>query len=249
MDKPSQMKRKVLGKIAVGALVMGLCGFNILFSIQSVALNPRFYVSQWTELGVPESVGMSIEDLATVAECLLGYFTGSLSSPQIDIEVDGRVTPIFKERELSHLEDVRELFRMGILAKHVSEVLIIIGIGAMISLYKKSPDQSPRKCADNHLAKSLKLSSAILCAIVLLIAVGAMSDFPKWWTTFHLTVFNNDLWLLDPQSEKLIQIFPEDFFFSAVTRVFLTSLGITALYLGLSLLVHHVSAYYSKQHL
>ncbi len=238
MRKPAQMKKRVSSMLVLGTLVMGLCGFNVLLSIQLVALNANFYVSSWSDLGIATTVGISERDLATVGEHLLAYFTGSVSTPQVEVEIDGTVMPIFKEHELQHLEDVHGLFHMGISAKYACEALIVIGV--LIATFRK-------ESTTQKLQKALRLSCAILCVFVILIAAGAVFDFSKWWTTFHLVTFSNDLWLLDPQSDRLIQIFPEQFFYKAVTRIFIISLALTGLYMILSFLIGHIPAYHSKE--
>ena len=35
--------------------------------------------------------------------------------------------------------------------------------------------------------------------------------FDQAWTTFHEIVFRNDLWKLNPATDRLIQMFPEPF--------------------------------------
>ncbi|HRC53043.1 MAG TPA: TIGR01906 family membrane protein [Bacillota bacterium] len=238
MKKPAQMKKRISSMLVLGTLVIGLSGFNVLLSIQLVALNANFYMSSWSDLGIAKTVAISERDLATIGEHLLAYFTGSVSSPQVEVEIDGTVMPIFKEHEIQHLEDVRGLFRLGISAKHACEALIVIGV--FIATLQKEP-------ITKNLQKALRLSCATLCVFVILIAAGAVFDFSKWWTTFHLAVFSNDLWLLDPQSDRLIQIFPEQFFYKAVTRIFVISLALTGLYLILSFLVGHIPTYHSKR--
>ena len=55
------------------------------------------------------------------------------------------------------------------------------------------------------------------------------SDFTQYFTYFHEIFFNNDLWLLDPKTEILIQMMPEPFFIKA-------AIGI-GLYYGSSLIL------------
>jgi integral membrane protein (TIGR01906 family) len=44
-------------------------------------------------------------------------------------------------------------------------------------------------------------------------AVGAfaITGFDEAWTRFHEIAFSNDLWRLDPDTDRLIQMFPEPF--------------------------------------
>jgi integral membrane protein (TIGR01906 family) len=55
--------------------------------------------------------------------------------------------------------------------------------------------------------------------------VGALVGFEELWTRFHLLAFTNDLWKLDPDTDHLIQMFPEDFWLDATLLV----AGLTAL--------------------
>ncbi len=55
--------------------------------------------------------------------------------------------------------------------------------------------------------------------------IGALVGFQDLWTEFHLLAFTNDLWKLDPDTDHLIQMFPEDFWLDATLLV----AGLTAL--------------------
>ncbi len=49
--------------IVLTILVLGLLGFNILFSIQAVALDLDFYLARWAEFDIPKSAQISMADL------------------------------------------------------------------------------------------------------------------------------------------------------------------------------------------
>ena len=44
-------------------------------------------------------------------------------------------------------------------------------------------------------------------------------DFSKYFTLFHHIFFSNDLWILNPRTDLLIQMLPEEFFMSIATRI------------------------------
>lgn len=48
-----------------------------------------------------------------------------------------------------------------------------------------------------------------------------MADFNGFWTTFHQLFFTNDLWLLNPATDLMINLFPEAFFSHLVIRILL----------------------------
>ncbi|MGO1372277.1 MAG: lipoprotein intramolecular transacylase Lit, partial [Senegalia sp. (in: firmicutes)] len=66
----------------------------------------------------------------------------------------------------------------------------------------------------------LLISASILPLIIMSIFGIAISiDFNKYFTIFHEILFTNDLWLLNPKTDILIQMLPLDFFYSISIRI------------------------------
>ena len=57
---------------------------------------------------------------------------------------------------------------------------------------------------------------SILIAVIILIVSG---DFEKYFILFHRIFFTNDLWMLDPTTDNLINIVPEGFFVDMTERI------------------------------
>ncbi|HOM44130.1 MAG TPA: DUF1461 domain-containing protein, partial [Bacillota bacterium] len=57
----------------------------------------------------------------------------------------------------------------------------------------------------------IAVSAAGIAPVIVLIILMKI-DFYKYFTVFHEIFFTNDLWLLDPAADRLINIFPQDFF-------------------------------------
>ena len=57
------------------------------------------------------------------------------------------------------------------------------------------------------------LCSRLLFGVLVIGAVGVMVaiGFESTWERFHELAFTNDLWLLNPRTDHLIQMFPEPF--------------------------------------
>jgi integral membrane protein (TIGR01906 family) len=72
-------------------------------------------------------------------------------------------------------------------------------------------------------------------AVILFIAIWALADFNQFWTNFHLLFFDNDLWLLDPNTSIMINLFPGSFFFDLVTRIIAWVVGIHVVISGILL--------------
>ena len=45
------------------------------------------------------------------------------------------------------------------------------------------------------------------------------TDFTRYFTIFHQIFFDNDLWILDPRTDLLINIVPEPFFVDTAARI------------------------------
>ena len=66
-------------------------------------------------------------------------------------------------------------------------------------------------------------------SFVLLLFILIQIDFNKYFTHFHEIFFNNDLWLLNPETDVLIQMLPLEFFTNISVAVVGTFLGIMSI--------------------
>ena len=58
--------------------------------------------------------------------------------------------------------------------------------------------------------------------ILALLAGIISTDFSKYFIIFHKIFFTNDLWILDPATDLLINIVPEPFFVDTAVRIAVT---------------------------
>ncbi len=269
--------RSIATSVIIIMLVLGLLGFNILFSIQAVALNLDFYLTRWAQFDIPKSAQISIADLEQAGRHLLQYLTGKTSTPQLEVTINGNLRPLYRENEIIHLEDVRLLFHTGLLIKRICQGLILLGIALAVLASKCTPATDPSlalgrpspristlsaktpksymQTTSNFInsitpvaSKSLKTAGIILIIATILLALPAVSDFTGWWTNFHLLTFKNDLWRLDPNHDWLIKMFPEEFFFAAVKQTALYSATITAAYIGLGIMLCFPVSHFTANH-
>jgi integral membrane protein (TIGR01906 family) len=61
------------------------------------------------------------------------------------------------------------------------------------------------------LAKQLFIAGLLGLAVLGVVGVFALTGFDATFERFHLIAFDNDLWRLDPDTDHLIQMFPEEF--------------------------------------
>jgi integral membrane protein (TIGR01906 family) len=65
------------------------------------------------------------------------------------------------------------------------------------------------------LARGYLGSLGLIVVLAAVVAVLCVIDFTQVFTTFHHIFFDNDLWILDPRKDNLINIMQEDVFSDA----------------------------------
>ena len=61
--------------------------------------------------------------------------------------------------------------------------------------------------------------AALFFAVLAVLAGIIATDFNKYFIIFHHIFFNNDLWMLNPDTDLLINIVPEPFFMDTAARI------------------------------
>lgn len=146
-----------------------------------------------------------------VAKAVLYY----LRSPE-EISCLGELAdedgPLFNERELVHLVDVKALARHALLL-HGFLSLLIVGAAVILLLYPEGRKALPGSLLQGGLLTFLLFG---------LVALFAAVDFDAFFVGFHRSFFAGDSWLFN-HSNTLIQLFPLPFWFdAAITWVGLT---------------------------
>ena len=108
------------------------------------------------------------------------------------------------------MEDVRGLF-VG--AVYLRYILIAVSILCIIAV--KLLKGKVFSFLSNVLTFGTLITLAITAVLVFLIA----GDFEKYFIIFHHIFFNNDLWMLDPTTDNLINIVPQGFFMDMSKRI------------------------------
>jgi integral membrane protein (TIGR01906 family) len=194
----------VLGSVA---LILGL----LIASIEMFAVNAGFFRSEYSKLNTAGSIGISEEELARVTDKLIGYTTGAEDNLNIQAEIQGQMQEVFGEREKTHMVDVKALY---LNARNVRTVSLILAAGLIAAAFLVG-----KKPAAGVLCRSFLWASVGFVVAVGAIAAYAVMDFTSFWTSFHHVFFTNDLWILDPRTDVLIQMVPEQFFSDLVTRI------------------------------
>ena len=195
-------------------LIVGL----LIASIEMFAVNAGFFQSEYSKLNTAQSIGISEDDLTKVTHKLLNYTTDAEDNLDIQAEILGQMQEVFGEREKDHMVDVKLLY-MG--ARNVRTVTLVAAVLLIAAAFIIG-----RSGALRALCRSFLRVSIGFVVVVGAIAIYAALDFTSFWTNFHHVFFTNDLWILDPRTDVLIQMVPEQFFSDLVTRIIIRFISI-----------------------
>jgi integral membrane protein (TIGR01906 family) len=196
--------RSIATILFVIALPVALVTTNIRILLNA----PIVYDYAFDRYNAEETTGLSRADLDHCAAELRAYFNNGEPTFYCTVTENGLPAPIFSARETQHMEDVKGLVSWVNWLQVVS-VVFIVAYGVVFFVWSR--EGNLRELAGQSLA-SLLIGAIVVGAVGAFAAVG----FEAAWERFHEILFTNDNWLLNPRTDHLIQMFPEEFWRDAV---------------------------------
>lgn len=210
---------QILATISMLALSISIL-IGIIFCM---SFNHTFYAYEYSKNKQAEIIGMSDTDLMKATDTLLDYLNGSRDDIVVEATIYGEKREVFNDRETKHMVDVKALCDH---AKYAGISLFVVSILSMMYLYMKD-----KKHVFQTYAYGFKTSMILLAIFVSFLAMYAFVDFYNFWMNFHYLFFDNDLFILDPNTSIMINMFPESFFFDLVMLIIVSYIVVmTALY-------------------
>ena len=124
------------------------------------------YTSGFEKQGVAATTGLDKVQLANVAKGFIGYWNSGEQRIDIIVVRDGQSVPLFNEKEIDHLVDVKTLFQFDY------KVMFISGAYALgyviFSLYRRKRDNL------RGLAGSVAWGSGLTLGFMLVLGLGAL---------------------------------------------------------------------------
>ena len=193
----------LLSRLAAACFIIALPVFLITSNVRFLASDTGFYRHGFRSYHSDRATGVSMPELDRAASEIVRYFADDSSTLHIVVNLDGQETSLFNARETEHMKDVKALMRFLFRANEVSLAIVLTYV-ACVFLWAR--ERSLRSLAAQAIA-----GVGLGFAVVVAIGAFALAGFDAAWTRFHEIVFRNDLWLLNPATDHLIQMFPEGF--------------------------------------
>ena len=185
--------------------------FAVLEAVDLCCFDMNFYRKEYAELEVAEDIQIDFEDLMEGTEVLLNYTAGKRENMVYEAVIGGQRKELFNDREKAHMVDVSALYLNCMKVKWICLAVCISVI--MILLLRKEGFLFT-------LSEQFNLVSVLFLTVIGALALYAYSDFNTFWISFHHVFFTqNDFWLLNPRTDMLIRMVPEQFFYDLVFRI------------------------------
>lgn len=166
--------------------------FLLITAVQYFSFNENYIYDN-----IDKDVPVPKTDLKLVSEKLADYLENKTDSLAFKITYAGEERLAFNNREVQHMVDVKDIFIKLNYLKLIT-LLLIIGIIAII-----------RK---KYLLNAMYYSGGLSFSISVILGLVFAINFNKAFIFFHEIAFSNDLWLLNPKTDLLINLLPLSFF-------------------------------------
>ena len=181
-------------------------------------LNPIWVAFEQGRARADAWTGFAQADLRAATDSILADLV--VGPPDFDVTVNG--SPVLNERERGHMRDVRGVF-IGFFAVAAVAVLAAVLISA-------------RRDATGRRASWAAIRGGSVGLVVVLVVAGAIAlvAFDALFETFHQLFFPGGSYSFDPATERLVQLFPFQFWQETAIAVGVVSVVLAAVVAGVA---------------
>lgn len=229
-------------KVLQSKLWKGILGIIIGFALIFILFVTSFEIACYSDYGFYEReyekfdvnnettiVNMEMDELMRVTEEMMAYLHGDREDLVIYAGIDGEEKEMFNDIEKSHMADVREIFLAAMDQRILCILIVIFGV-CLLWLTNGGWECVMTVCT--WIPRCMYLLWAVIAGILVL----AFINFQTVFYAMHYLLFDNDNWLLDPSTSRLINILPEGFFVDMGIRIVIIFLFVNFFILSLAFL-------------
>lgn len=199
MRRISWNEWRVAGWVAAAALAVLLIATSVRIAANSLPL----YEALFERHGVSERTEITPEGLSRVGSDIQAYFNSDEEPLQVTAKVRGVERRLFTEAEVSHMADVKQLFRRTYRAQGTAALLLAALTAAAIWRFRGG--------VYVVLAQWMRRGAVATAVFVLLVGLLSLVAFDAVFTVFHYLGFPQGNWAFDPRTSYLVQVFPLGF--------------------------------------
>jgi integral membrane protein (TIGR01906 family) len=196
---------RLLAALAGVATVIAIVGVTV-----ALFFNPLWIGFEQDRSGVPGITGYTPDQVRAVTGSILADLF--LGPPDFDAAVDGQ--PVLDAAERSHMVDVRNVLLP-------TTILFGAAIAALAALLATNMRRA-------WLWRAIGLGSGALTVAGIVVGIGVVFFFDAAFLLFHLVFFPQGNFSFDPRTQRLTQLFPDQFWTETSTAIAIVGLAIAA---------------------
>jgi integral membrane protein (TIGR01906 family) len=192
--------RALATALFVLAIPVALIGTNVRF----LASEDKVYTYAIDHYNAPTRTGISRDELLKANAELRGYFNNGDKYVSITVKQGDNIIPLFNDREVLHLKDVKAVLGF---VNHLQEIALVYIMAYVVGVFVWARERPLRKLAILTLSGSL-----LTIGVIVSLGLVAVAGFDSAFEQFHHIAFRNNLWELS-MTDHLIQMFPDGFWY------------------------------------
>ncbi len=185
------MNRSATRRVAAAGVALATV-FLVLGIGVAALFNPPFVAFEQGRAASTAWTGYTTAELRSATDAILGdlYFGG-------DFGVAVRGQPVLDPREQAHMRDVRGVFAGFYL------LVLLSALGLFVMGW--------RARREAWFWQATRAGAIVLSVGVLVLGVASLVAFDALFEVFHRIFFAGGTYLFDPRTERLVQLFPDQF--------------------------------------
>lgn len=199
-------------------LTLNIIALILCQAIQTVSYDENAVFLTAKHMDSFDYIDRTEDEVLVASKVIAGYLRGQNGEEHLSLIG-------LNDKEISHMRDVRHIYKtintIKIIAAAITLLIIMIYAWKKINVFK---------------LKELRNTLFIAYVVPVFFGILYVTDFSAAFVKFHEIFFNNDLWQLNPSTDLLIRLMPEEFFVTGFVKI----LG----YYTISIFVIHLCSFY-----
>ncbi len=209
-------------------MILSICLIILIGGIR-LCLTHLFIDLEYNLPGFPgDKYGFGKDIRTEYAYQSVDYLLGKVSDAEFQALTlpDGKL--LFNEREISHMQDVRDLTLIVLRIGYAALGITALGILLAVKFHWKT-----------YLLQAGSTAGLVLILFICLVILGVVINFNQLFTSFHSIFFEGDTWLFY-SDDSLIRLFPTPFWINIFVAIGIFSFT-------LSFILHFICGWILKQ--
>ena len=171
-------------------------------SLNFIVRSSLIYDYNISTYSIEKRTCLSLEKIKEINLGIRTYFFNEKELLDIDI---------FSNKEILHMKDVKSVMNFIFDISKILSIVFCILTFVLYSYFRV------------YIYKLIFYSLSLFLSILVFLGTSFLLFFQELFIIFHQIAFNNDLWILNPNEDYLLMMYPEDFFRDVAILILVTS--------------------------